>query len=50
VIQTASSGLLQVGKSQEVEEELVAAIQTEVQHLSDLTTQALLTAELEDKE
>jgi two-component system sensor histidine kinase KdpD len=50
VIQTASSGLLQVGKSQEVEEELVAAIQTEVQHLSDLTTQALLTADLEDRQ
>ena len=50
VIQTASSGLLQVGQSQEVEEELVVAIQTEVQHLSDLTTQALLTAELEDKQ
>jgi two-component system sensor histidine kinase KdpD len=50
VIQTASSGLLQDGKSQAVEEELVAAIQTEVQHLSDLTTQALLTAELEDRQ
>jgi two-component system sensor histidine kinase KdpD len=49
VIQTASSGLLQKGRSQEVEEELVAAIQTEIQHLSDLTTQALLTAETEDK-
>jgi two-component system, OmpR family, sensor histidine kinase KdpD len=50
VIQTASSGLLQIGQSQEVEEELVTAIQTEVQHLTDLTTQALLTAELEDKQ
>lgn len=50
VIQTASSGLLQLGKSQEVEGELIAAIQTEVQHLSDLTTQALLTAELDDRQ
>ena len=50
VIQTASSGLLQIGQPPEVEVELVAAIQTEVQHLSDLTTQALLTAELEDKQ
>ena len=50
VIQTASSGLFQIGQSQEVEEELVTAIQTEVQHLTDLTTQALLTAELEDKQ
>jgi two-component system sensor histidine kinase KdpD len=50
VIQTASSGLLQIKQSREVEEELIAAIQIEVQHLSDLTTQALLTAELEHKQ
>jgi two-component system sensor histidine kinase KdpD len=50
VIQTASSGLLQVGHSKDIEEELVIAIQTEVQHLSDLTTQALLTAKLEDRQ
>jgi two-component system sensor histidine kinase KdpD len=48
VIQTASSGLLQIEQSRDVEVELIAAIQVEVQHLSDLTTQALLTAELED--
>jgi two-component system sensor histidine kinase KdpD len=50
VIQAASSGLLQIEHSRDVEEEFVAAIQTEVQHLSDLTTQALLTAQLEDKQ
>jgi two-component system, OmpR family, sensor histidine kinase KdpD len=50
VIQTASSGLLQIGHSRDIEEELVAAIQTEIQHLTDLTTQALLTAELEDRQ
>jgi two-component system sensor histidine kinase KdpD len=50
VIQVASSGLLQIEQSRQLEEELVAAIQTEAQHLSDLTTQALLTAEMEDKQ
>jgi two-component system, OmpR family, sensor histidine kinase KdpD len=50
VIQAASSGLLQIEASRQLEDELIAAIQTEVQHLSDLTTQALLTAEVEDKQ
>src|ERR1700722_10880813 len=50
VIQTASSGLLQIERSRDVEEELIAAIQTEVQHLTDLTTQALFTAGLDDKQ
>jgi two-component system sensor histidine kinase KdpD len=50
VIQTASSGLLQTDKSKAIEEELIAAIQAEVLHLSDLTSQALLTAELDDRQ
>lgn len=50
VIQAASSGFLQTDRSRQLDEELIAAIQIEVQHLSDLTTQALLTAEMEDKQ
>jgi two-component system sensor histidine kinase KdpD len=50
VIQAASSGLLEMEQSREVEQELISAIQTEAQQLSDLTTQALLTAELDDKQ
>jgi two-component system, OmpR family, sensor histidine kinase KdpD len=49
-IQAASSGLVEIGRLSVVEEELVAAIQTETQHLTDLTTQALQTARLEDKQ
>ena len=48
-IQAASSGLLEIKRLGEVEEELVATIQTETQHLTDLTTQALQTARLDDK-
>jgi two-component system sensor histidine kinase KdpD len=43
-IQTASSGLLEMHRLDAIEEELVATIQREAEHLADLTTQALQTA------
>jgi two-component system sensor histidine kinase KdpD len=46
-IQTASSGLLEINRLDEVEKELATIIQVEAQHLADLTTQALQTARLE---
>ena len=49
-IQAASSGLLELHRLGEVEQELVTAIQTETEHLNDLTTQALRTARLDDKQ
>jgi two-component system sensor histidine kinase KdpD len=46
-IQTASSGLLEINRLDEVGKELAMIIQVEAQHLADLTTQALQTARLE---
>ncbi len=46
-IQTASSGLLEINRLDEVEKELASVIQVETQHLADLTTQTLQTARLE---
>jgi two-component system, OmpR family, sensor histidine kinase KdpD len=46
-IQTASSGLLEINRLDEVEKELAMVIQREVQHLADLTTQALQTARMD---
>lgn len=46
-IQTASSGLLEINRLDEVEMELASTIQVEAQHLADLTTQTLQTARLE---
>jgi two-component system, OmpR family, sensor histidine kinase KdpD len=48
-IQTASSGLLEINRLDEVEKELAMIINVEAQHLADLTTQALQTARLETK-
>jgi len=48
-IQAASSGLIEIKRLEEVEEELVATIQSETQHLADLTTPALQTGRLDDK-
>jgi len=46
-IQTASSGLLEMHRLDPIEEELVATIQKEAEHLSDLTNQALQTAKID---
>jgi two-component system, OmpR family, sensor histidine kinase KdpD len=46
-IQTASSGLLEINRLDEVGRELASVIQVEGQHLADLTTQTLQTARLE---
>jgi two-component system sensor histidine kinase KdpD len=46
-IQTASSGLLEINRLDDVEKELASTIQVETQHLADLTTQTLQTARLE---
>jgi two-component system sensor histidine kinase KdpD len=52
-IQAASSGLIEIHKDDslgEVDRELLATIQSEVEHLSDITSQALITARLQDRE
>jgi two-component system sensor histidine kinase KdpD len=49
-IQAASSGLLEIRRLGAIEEELATIIQSEAQHLNHLTTQALQTARLEDKQ
>jgi two-component system, OmpR family, sensor histidine kinase KdpD len=46
-IQTASSGLLEINRLDEVEKELAMVVQREAQHLADLTTQALQTARMD---
>jgi two-component system, OmpR family, sensor histidine kinase KdpD len=47
IIQTASSGLLEINRLDDVEKELANTIQIEVQYLADLTSQSLRTARLE---
>lgn len=49
-IQTASSGLLEVGPLGSVEEELASLINQEAIHLADLTTQVLQTAKMSEEQ